>query len=100
MYGTTIKIVTAYMLGYIFLRLLKSATKSQTTTGLEFGITTSNATSCVRVLTIKYRNTLNKQTHSTLFLNHLLCIVSGINQFNFNTVQSVLCKALVLLQRK
>ena len=100
MHGATIKIVTAYMLGYILLRLLKSATKSQMTTGLEFGITTSYTTLCVRVLTIKYRNTLNKQTHSTLFLNHLLCIVSGINQFNFNTVQSGLCKALILLQRK
>ena len=73
---------TPYMLGYIFFRLLKSAANSQMSTGLEFGITTSNATSCVRVLIIKYSSTPNKQTHTTLFLYHLLCIVSGINQFN------------------
>jgi hypothetical protein len=84
------------MLGYICLRLLKSATNSQMSTGFEFGITTSNATSCIRVLTIKYSSTLNKHTHTTLFLNHLLCIVSGINQFNVIQYS----KTMILLQRK
>jgi len=71
---------SAYRVGLSFTWLLKSATNSQTSTGFEFAITASKMTLCLCVLKIKYRNTLNKHTHKILFLNHLLCIVSGNKQ--------------------